>query len=299
MLSELNCIFQELFLSLQKIWSSKKMDNRDKTLCVTHYDAVQIEQQNIFVFEEVVIYRVTKGCVVIQRDQHRYDLQEGDSFILAELSHIKIEACSEDSEITVCQLSKHFTDKIYLLIDFKMIEIIFGADGGGYISTSRENVDTNLTLDKLFALYNNSSHPLREQYIYSLIYCYLLELYQEAFQHRKSSVVGTSKYVSYSIDRFFMLCHEFHTTQHTTQFYADKLGLSSRYLYQIVKSVTNQTPKQVINGYLMESSRRLLLTTTHSTSHIAEILNFPDQSSFGQFFKRNAGVSPTEFRQHY
>jgi len=59
------------------------------------------------------------------------------------------------------------------------------------------------------------------------------------------------------------------------------------------------TPKESIDYFVTGTAKRLLLSEDLNNQQIADKLNFPDQSTFGQFFKRNVGMSPSEFRKKY
>ena len=75
------------------------------------------------------------------------------------------------------------------------------------------------------------------------------------------------------------------------------LNLSAHHLTQIVKLVTGQSVSDFIFEMLFSEARNLLTHSKLSIQEIATTLNFSDQSSFGKFFKRRAGVSPIDFRK--
>ncbi|MBO7492628.1 MAG: AraC family transcriptional regulator [Bacteroidales bacterium] len=73
---------------------------------------------------------------------------------------------------------------------------------------------------------------------------------------------------------------------------AARLGASSR-------RETGKTPKEFIHQFLIGQIKNALLTTEMTHQQIADQFGFPDQSAFGQFFKRQEGMSPSEFRKRY
>ena len=46
----------------------------------------------------------------------------------------------------------------------------------------------------------------------------------------------------------------------------------------------------------MTAARRMLDSPALSIKEIAEQLNFPDQSVFGRYFRRQEGISPGQYR---
>ena len=80
-------------------------------------------------------------------------------------------------------------------------------------------------------------------------------------------------------------------------FYAEKLCISKQYLSLIVKEKTHATIGTIMAAVRTEAAARLLRDPELSIQQIAERMTFADQSSFGKFFKKHAGVSPLKYRQ--
>ena len=83
------------------------------------------------------------------------------------------------------------------------------------------------------------------------------------------------------------------------QFYTNKLCVTERYLYKICKKETDQSPKEIVDSFLVSTIKNALLTTEMSLQQIADQYRFPDPSAFSQYFKRHEGLSPSDFRQKY
>lgn len=99
------------------------------------------------------------------------------------------------------------------------------------------------------------------------------------------------------VRRFKKLVAERFVLQASVQEYADELGVSVSRLNSVVKDGTGMTPGQIMRNELVLAAKRLL---AHSNKNISEIcfeLNFEDPSYFGRFFKREAGVTPSVFRE--
>ena len=80
-------------------------------------------------------------------------------------------------------------------------------------------------------------------------------------------------------------------------FYADKLCVTSDYLSKVVREYDGQSAaKWIINAVITEA-KILLREPDKMINQIAIELNFPDQSTFGKFFKRNTGLSPLEYKK--
>ena len=80
------------------------------------------------------------------------------------------------------------------------------------------------------------------------------------------------------------------------EYYASEIGISSKRLNQILKEKLNLTAKQIIQQRQITESKRALVKGEHTTKELAYRLGFDSISSFSRFFKKNVGVSPSEFK---
>ncbi|WP_071146193.1 helix-turn-helix domain-containing protein [Bacteroides ihuae] len=96
---------------------------------------------------------------------------------------------------------------------------------------------------------------------------------------------------------FFNLIFMYYGTERKTQFYADKLFLTPKYLSAKVKALTNKTVNEWIDESVVLKSKALLKSTELTIQEISFSLNFSDASSFGKFFKKYTGMTPVEYRK--
>ncbi|MNI14768.1 HTH-type transcriptional regulator YesS [compost metagenome] len=79
---------------------------------------------------------------------------------------------------------------------------------------------------------------------------------------------------------------------------ADELNMSPMYLSRLYKQMTLHTLTDVINEVRMSKAKHLLLQSNHSIADIAEQVGFTNSSYFYRMFKRDTGVTPSEFRKN-
>ncbi|NSL90961.1 AraC family transcriptional regulator [Chitinophaga solisilvae] len=84
--------------------------------------------------------------------------------------------------------------------------------------------------------------------------------------------------------------------QRNVQQYAEQLFVTAKHLTETVKEITGKNAGEIIDDIVIMEAKMLLEDSRLSISEIAELLHFSDQSFFGKFFKRHAGVSPRTFR---
>jgi AraC-like DNA-binding protein len=88
-----------------------------------------------------------------------------------------------------------------------------------------------------------------------------------------------------------------HYKEHrNVQYYADTLCVSPKHLTETIKEVTGKTAGEWIDDAVVLEAKVLLRNHEISIAEIADDIHFPDQSSFGKYFKKHTGYSPTEYR---
>jgi AraC family transcriptional regulator, transcriptional activator of pobA len=98
-------------------------------------------------------------------------------------------------------------------------------------------------------------------------------------------------------DRFRQLLERHFLEYQTVQAYAESLGVTANHLSESVKATTGLPAGTVIRQRSILEAKRLLVYTDRSVQQIANLLNFPDPSYFGRFFKRETAQSPIAFRR--
>ncbi len=96
---------------------------------------------------------------------------------------------------------------------------------------------------------------------------------------------------------FLSLMELHYKTAHDTEFYAKRMGLSSKRLNQILKKQLQKTAKQLIQQRQLTEIKRLLQENHLSIKEIAYQLHFHSVSNFTRFFKRHTGQTPTLYKQ--
>lgn len=246
---------------------------------------------------EVFILKCLTGRALISINSTLHEFATGSNFLLAEGMIFKVIDCSDDFEGVMLRFSCNFFNEIYPFLDPKAIEVMNHSAPDLY--QEEEMRMTNLIFDQLCLLYHRPKHTYRHQMARNLMLNYLFETCEQTYKYVKDYVVKAADSRTFLIDRFYQLCVEHHQRHRNLDFYADKLNITPRYLHKICKETLQITPKQCVDYIVSGSAKKYLLTTTLTNQQISHELNFPDQTTFGQFFKRNVGMTPSEFRSKY
>lgn len=97
--------------------------------------------------------------------------------------------------------------------------------------------------------------------------------------------------------RFRQLLSEYYRTSRSVAFYAERLNITTRYLTTIVQSRYGKSPKEAIDIYTIMQIRLDLLQSDISLADLAWKYNFSSPAFFSDYFRRNAGLSPQEYRK--
>lgn len=85
----------------------------------------------------------------------------------------------------------------------------------------------------------------------------------------------------------------------TAGYLATELNLSTKYLNDCIKQLTEQTTQQLIHEKVIEQAKEYLTTTELSISEIAYQLGFEYPQSFSKLFKNKTSQTPVRYRQSF
>lgn len=145
--------------------------------------------------------------------------------------------------------------------------------------------DVNLTIERNIA----------SSLIASLVY----QLVQFHYKHigLESNTSGIRSSRRTYVHNFMKLIHVHYAQERSVKFYASKLCISPKYLSLLVKEFTGRSAVQWIDSLVLMEAKNMLRYSGKNIQQVAYALNFPNQSSFGKYFKHLTGQSPTEYQK--
>jgi len=272
--------------------------------CRMNYAIHQYDHSDVVVkthLNEFWLCRMLKGKAEVLFEQEKYKILTDTIFVVPEGAQFKLVTSSKDMQTEVIVFDEPLMNVVYSLLgseaDFGSLEMVFWSDK---------------TIDELFGRMIVADYDLlrvsieqsdliaRSKMMTASLVHLLLSLYNASDRPKSTTQSDNSKRSRQLLNHFFELVGEnILSGQRGLSFYAEKLCISERYLFKVCKKETGKTPKELINEFLIGQIKNALLTTEMTHQQIADQFNFPDQSAFGQFFKRQEGMSPSEFRQRY
>lgn len=139
---------------------------------------------------------------------------------------------------------------------------------------------------------------LKEEYINKLdaMAAYLKIIMIKMANINASLAKGFDSYENKVYRRFLDLISKHYESTHEVADYADWLGVSARKLTELTKRCSGAGAKDLINGQLMAEAKRSLQFSSSPVKEIAFQLNFSSADQFSHFFKKNALLSPQDYR---
>ncbi|MFT2008689.1 helix-turn-helix domain-containing protein [Pontibacter sp. 13R65] len=96
---------------------------------------------------------------------------------------------------------------------------------------------------------------------------------------------------------FMLLLEENYLHSRNIDFYADKIGVSSKRLNQILKEKLQKTGLQLIHDRIILEAKRQIIHSAHTLKEIAYLLEFKEYPYFSRFFKHHTSQTPEHFKK--
>lgn len=272
---------------------------RERVNCVTidkeNVDAVLPGAVFLNAFVEMF---VLSGTGMIRINYKPYPIREGAVLLLSPSHLFGFEACSADFRCLCLLVSREFTDEMDST-DMIYHRIRYGVRLYNTPVLQLDPATVALLSERIGAVnraIDHAGHLYHKEVILNSLFAFYLDL-GDAIDRRAAAGEGNLTRYESVIQSFIGLLVAHYRKEHKVGFYASRLHVSAHYLTLIVKRVTGQSVCDFIFEMLYSDARALLTASKLSVQQIAALLNFSDQSAFGKFFRRKAGISPAEYRR--
>lgn len=154
----------------------------------------------------------------------------------------------------------------------------------------------NRFLDEATEMIQNPGTPYLSQGLLfklgDLLFNYLPQCYKSLGDDMQSN----SQRITH---QFLQLAQRHFKSERFLEFYADRMGITTKHLSRTLKKTTGITAGDWIERFVVLEAKMLLQTSPLNIQQISDELNFPSQSMFGKYFKKNTGLSPRDYRNNH
>ena len=233
---------------------------------------------------------VTSGGFKVSINNHTYDLQKNDGYlIIPDFFMRRLEPTTEQMELYVISISRKFMEEMNLQFPLSLISHIYIHPVWHMSAEKVQGVICYCELlREVIAAQNRTAAMLLVHSLFHFLAGDIANTKMRApSMSRNEEITG----------RFMHLVDAHCEQQHSLDWYADQLCLSTRYVANTIKETLGIPASSFIERALMQRAKTLLVSTPMPIQQIADQLGFQNQSHFGTFFKRHEGVSPAAFRK--
>lgn len=241
------------------------------------------------------IFLILNGKLRVGIDHNVYDVGVGGLLAVVPMHVIEVHSCSDDFRVMVCVVSmkllggiiREFSPLQYIQVKENPLVTIDQAEIDRLMVVFRQLEEKAAEKDNIF----------RREIVSSLLSVLLCEIGNITHKHVDEHENRDISRKEEIFRQFVVLLSTHFKEQHSVGFYARQICITAQHLSSVLKQISGKTTTQFIADALISEAKVMLRTPRTSVQQVASILNFPDQSTFGKFFKKHVGVSPLEYRK--
>ncbi|WP_291128960.1 helix-turn-helix domain-containing protein [Flavobacterium sp. UBA7682] len=235
----------------------------------------------------------TNGSGTHEIDFTKYDIKPGSLFVL------------QPGQIHHWQLSNDIEGYIFFYSQ-EVYNLYFGnkkiEDYPFYQSVMNQpeivfemgELATILPYFDLMITESQTNHQRKEEKLLNLLDCIHIEISQKYL----STTNHKSHSYNYKIHQLEQLLEQYYKTEKSPSFYAEKMNITLKHLNRICKDILNQTVTELITNRVILEAKRLLTNASKTVNQVADTLGFENYSYFTRLFKKQTGMTPSEFRKN-
>lgn len=237
-----------------------------------------------------------KGQAQYSIDTREQIVQPGDLLFISEGHIVDNYSASPDFECSCILVSTQFYHSFVQNVKNVSSLLLFSMNNPVVRLTPREIQTYSNYFQTIRDKIADTQHHYRIELVKALLLAMFYDMSGVIYRVEQSSCKGQSR-ADVMFAKFIRLLEENFRKERRVGWYANKMGITAKYLSEIVKNVSKRTPNEWIDSYVILEIRVMLKNSTRTIGQITEDLNFPNQSFLGKFFKEHVGVSPTEYRK--
>ena len=245
----------------------------------------------------LIMILVQEGSMELSVDHTRHMISKNMFVTLIPVHAVQVLMVSEDLKGKLLAVSKGFLagykisdQQDHSFLNYMQIRVNpcteFSAEAAGRMSEQFDMIKNKMQCCMRYYY---------KEMLQNAIACFYIEL-ANIFMKLNKSVETSALSRKYEIfENFLKLLYLHCRKQHSVRFYADCLYITPQYLSLVLRELTGKSVRKWINETLIMEAKTMLKAPAATVQQVAAQLYFSDQSTFGKFFKKETGLSPTEY----
>lgn len=219
-------------------------------------------------------------------------LRKNHFLVLSEDSIALLKKRSNEFKVFFCLMPKNLSTEIAYQLPNSLF--IFLHNQPHCISTGKDSILLSGWIEQMYDVDRNS-HDYKRIIQRNLLQNFFLRIAERTTSISPNNIeFGRGEMLSW---KFWDLIGQNSAKHRDVKFYAQKLCITPFYLSQLTKKFFNESPKNLIDRQVILEIKSLLIYSNLSIGQIAEKLYFEDASYLCRYFKRQTGVSLSDFRK--
>ena len=266
---------------------------------IEHSDAIgEICPHHSFRSDHFSIMIITGGECNIRLNMTEYILQENQVMIISPNAIRQFIEASADFRCTGIAFTPGFLSEAGM--SPKHIDMFSFFSYNSQPQIQLGEYDANLLREMLHILKQKEAEHRSTKYNKEVVnHSFLAFVYQFGEVYRrnnKTTEIRITKKEDLTM-RFTRLLMKHFKEERSVLYYAQLLFVTPRYLTQTIKETTGKTAGELIDEMVIREAKVHLNNMSVSIAQVAESLYFSDQFFFSKFFKKHAGITPSEYRR--
>lgn len=259
-----------------------------------------VETEFTLGFYKIALKKVKSGTV--NYGKTKYDHDNGSMFFLKPNQIIQM----NDIELTekgfmiyihedfLFSHSLHSAIQKYGFFDYEANEAL-------HLSPSEED-----TLWDLFNKIRGEYYNNQDEYSREIILTHIDSILKYSQRYYKRQFINRTPISGTTVSKFTDILKKYFESGMlqkeglpSVKFMASELSLSARYLSDLLKQETGKTALEHIHISLIVEAKNLLLSSDKTIAETAYQLGFENPPYFSRLFKKEIGITPTEYREQF
>lgn len=238
--------------------------------------------------DKIVFLMCRSGAMHLLLNYHELSLSAGQIFIALPGMIIDTREVSPDFRATTMFLSERFTDSLNLGSPYRTLLSIQRRPVLTLMAGMEEAMDNFVGMVR--GLLQQPSHPHLDRVLHLLFESWFFG-FGPYLHSTESQRIATA--AEQHTEQFLRLVEQNFRQQHSLDWYASQMSITTKRLGICVKQTSGRTAADWIERHRLLEAVHLLRGGKLSVKETSFRLGFPNQSTFGTWFKRHTGASPS------
>lgn len=291
-------------LNIQSLLGEKETEElHDYSITVWHPESAKeyAEYDNIVLDNNLYIYLlVERGEIDLMINYKPYHLIKNSFIVISPIHVLQLIAIGDNLSATVLLTRKSILEvtpsmeKVFKQLN-RSLKLYFNPM---LQLNESESITLHHDIKHIHRRIGQKEHHLHAEAIQNAFVAFLLDWIHIGDCHfaLTPSLVDINR-SEQILQSFIRLLKTHYKEEHETNFYADRLSLTSHHLNWVIKRMTGHTVSELVYDLLYCEACILLNQSNHSIEEITDKLHFSDASAFCKFFKRRTRITPLQYRK--